>query len=189
MDYATLSLILLACGVFVVVIEMFIPSAGVLGIIAAGLLVAGVVVAFLHSLFFGFAVLAGTSFTLPFLFWLLVKVWPLTPLGKAILMNDTIENVVPESTTETLVGQVGVAKTKMLPSGTVEIDGKNHDAVSEGFAIQAGDVVKVVSARGNRVYVEPFDGEVDEDGRAVAADTGALSTPLEELGIDEDLYE
>ena len=69
------------------------------------------------------------------------------------------------------------------------IDGQQHDAVSEGFAIGSGDSVKVISARGNRVYVEPYDGEVDQDGRAVAADTGALSTPLEELGIDEDLYE
>jgi len=103
-------------------------------------------------------------------------------------MNDSIE-VMPESTTDKLVGQVGKAKTKMLPSGTVEIDGENYDAVSEGFAIGPGDVVKVISARGNRVYVEPYDGEVDEDGRAVAVDTGALSTPLEELGIDDDLYE
>jgi len=189
MDYATLSMILLASGIFVVVIEMFIPSAGVLGMIAASLLIGGVVVAFFHGMFFGFAVLAGTSLAMPFLFWILVKVWPMTPLGKAILMNDTIENVVPESMTETLVGQVGVAKTKMLPSGTVEIDGKHHDAVSEGFAIEPGDTVKVVSARGNRVYVEPYDGETDQDGRAVAADTSALATPLEELGIDEDLYD
>lgn len=188
MDYATLSLILLACGILVVVVEMFVPSAGILGIVAGTFLLAGVVVAFFKSLFFGLSVLTCTFLSMPFLFWLLVKVWPMTPLGKAILMNDTLE-VVPESTTDTLVGQVGEAKTKMLPSGTVMIDGRSYDAVSEGFAVSPGDVVKVISARGNRVYVEPYDGEVDGDGRAVAADTGALSTPLEELGIDEDLYE
>ncbi len=189
MDYATLSLLLLGCGILVVVIEMFIPSAGILGIVAAAFLLGGVIVAFLHSLVFGLAVLGGTSLAMPFMFWLLVKVWPMTPLGKAILMNDTIENVVPESSTESLVGQVGVAKTKMLPSGIVVIDGDQHDAVSEGFAINPGDSVKVVSARGNRVYVEPYDGEVDENGRPVGVDTGPLATPLEDLGIDEDLYE
>lgn len=189
MDYATLSLLLLACGILVVVIEMFIPSAGILGIVAAAFLLGGVVVAFLHSIVFGLGVLAGTSLAMPLMFWLLVKVWPMTPLGKAILMNDTIENVVPESKTESLVGQVGVAKTKMLPSGIVMIDGQQHDAVSEGFAISPGDTVKVVSARGNRVYIEPYEGEVGDDGRAVEADMGPLSTPLEELGIDEDLYE
>ena len=189
MDYATLSMILLACGILVVVIEMFIPSAGVLGVVAATLLVAGVVVAFLKSLFFGFAVLAGTSFLLPFLFWLLVKVWPLTPMGKAILMNDAIDVLLPESTAKALIGQVGIAKTQMLPSGIVEIDGQQHDAVSEGFAINPGDPIKVISARGNRMYVQPYDGEVDADGRAVASDTSSLSTPLEEFGIDEDLYD
>ncbi len=189
MDYATLSLILLAAGILVIVVEMFIPSAGVLGVVAATLLIGGVIVAFIHSLFFGLVVLSGTSLTMPLLFWLLVKVWPLTPLGKAILMNDTNENVLPESDVDQMVGQVGIAKTKMLPSGTVVIDGKQHDAVSDGFAISPGDVVKVISARGNRIYVEPFDGEVDERGRAIAADTGALSASLDEFGIDEDLYE
>lgn len=189
MDYQTLSLLLLAAGIFTVVVEMFVPSAGILGVIAATFLVAGVVVAFLHSVLFGLAVLTGTSLAMPLLFWLLVKVWPLTPLGKAILMNDTMEELVPESDKDSLVGQVGSAKTKMLPSGIVIIDGEQYDAVSEGFAINPGDAVKVVSARGNRVYVEPYDGEVDEDGRAVAADTGPLSTPLEDLGIDDDLYE
>ena len=189
MDYATLSLILLACGILVVVVEMFIPSAGILGIVAASFLIAGVIVAFFKSMFFGLAVLTGTSLAMPALFWLLVKVWPLTPLGKAILMNDTMEHLIPESSTNSLVGQVGKAKTKMLPSGIVMIDGRQHDAVSEGFPISPGDTVKVVSARGNRIYVEPYDGEVDEDGKALAADTGALATPLEELGIDDDLYE
>ena len=189
MDYSTLSLLLLAAGILVIVVEMFIPSAGILGIVAATFLIGGVVVAFMHSVFFGLAVLTGTSLAMPLLFWLLVKVWPMTPMGKAILMNDTIENMIPESTTETLVGQVGIAKTKMLPSGIVEIDGKQHDAVSEGFAINPGDTVRVVSARGNRVYIEPYEGEVDAEGRAVTPDNGPLSTPLEELGIDEDLYE
>ena len=164
------------------------PSAGILGIVAATLLFAGVVVAFFQSLFFGLSILTITSLAMPFLFWLLVKVWPLTPLGKAVLMNDTLE-VMPEASFDGLAGQVGKAITKMLPSGSVVIDGKTYDAVSAGFAIGPDDVVKVVSTRGNRVYVEPYDGEVDTDGRAVAADAGALSTPLEELGIDEDLYE
>ncbi len=189
MDYATLSLLLLLAGVLVIVVEMFVPSAGVLGVVAATFLISGVIVAFMHSLLFGLGVLSGTSLAMPFLFWLLVKVWPLTPLGKAILMTDTNEDVLPESDVDKLIGQVGVAKTKMLPSGIVVIDGVQHDAVSDGFAVSPGDVVKVTSVKGNRIYVEPFDGEVDEHGRAVAADTGALSTPLEELGIDEDLYE
>ena len=189
MDYGTLSLILLACGIFVVIIEMFIPSAGALGVVAALLLISGVVVAFFKSLMFGLAVLAGTSFTMPVLFWLLVKVWPMTPMGKAILMNDSMDHLVPQSTTESLIGQVGVAKTQMLPSGIVEIDGQQHDAVSEGFAINPGDTVKVVSSRGNRIYVQPFDGEVDSEGRAARADSSPLETPIEEFGIDDDLYD
>ena len=182
MDYATLSLLLLAAGILVVVVEMFIPSAGVLGFVAASCLIASIIVAFMHSIFFGFCILATTSLAMPLLFLMLVKVWPLTPLGKAILMNDTIENILPESDVDKLIDRVGKATTKMLPSGIVEIDGKQHDAVSEGYAIGAGDAVKVISVRGNRIYVEPYSGEVDSDGKALAVDSGKVGNATGRVG-------
>jgi membrane-bound serine protease (ClpP class) len=163
----------------------------VLGILAACLLISGIIVAFFHSLVFGTLVLMGTAFSMPFVFMLLVKIWPMTPMGKAILMSDeeTTEDVLPKSEFDSLEGQIGTAQTKMLPSGIILIDGQKYDALSDGFAIEAGDTVKVISVRENRIYVEPFDGDVNEEDGARAADTSGLSTPLEELGIEEDFLD
>lgn len=188
MDPFYLSLILIAAGLGVLCLELFLPSAGLIGVVAACLLIAGIVYAFIHSLAFGTFVLMGTLFSMPLFVMLMVKVWPLTPIGKAIMLNDerTADEVLPESDFDSLMGQIGVAKTKMLPSGIVEVDGRKLDAVSDGFAIQAGDPVKVISVRENRIHVEPFEGELEDEGSSRAADPSGLSTPLEELGIEDD---
>jgi hypothetical protein len=43
----------------------------------------------------------------------------------------------------------------MLPSGSVIIDGKTYDAVSEGVAIEAGQPIMVVSVSTQRLVVRP----------------------------------
>jgi len=157
---------------------------GYLGIL---LIIAGLVVS---DLVFGSFVLIGLTILLPFLFVALVKIWPKTPLGKAILIDDLGHDVLPETEVDSLVGQIGIARTKMLPSGMIEIDGEKLDATSEGFAIKPGDKVKVISVKGNRLHVEPYaGGDENSESDVRAADKDAFSTPLEELGIDEDLYE
>ncbi len=189
MDPGYLGILLIIAGLCVIVIELFVPSAGILGIVAGSLLLIGVILSFVSDVVFGSFVLMGLTLLLPFLFVALVKLWPKTPLGKAILIDDLGHDVLPETEVETLVGQIGVARSKMLPSGLIEIDGEKLDAISEGFAIEAGEKVKVISVKGNRLYVEPFDGDSSSQSDVPAADQDAFSTPLEELGIDEDLYE
>ena len=63
------------------------------------------------------------------------------------------------------------------------IDGEKYDAVSEGFAIEPGQTVRVVSVRENRVYVQPHDGDPADDLDPVDEDD-VLSRPLAELGIE-----
>jgi membrane-bound serine protease (ClpP class) len=85
---------------------------------------------------------------------------------------------------ERLEGQLGIAQTKMLPSGIVLVNGEKFDAVSEGFAVDEGDPIRVMSVRGNHVYVEPYYGEVDAQLELPPRDLDILSQPIEELGID-----
>ena len=81
-----------------------------------------------------------------------------------------------------LVGRVGTAKSKMLPSGSISIDGRLFDAVSQGQAIDTGQAVVVVEVRGNRVIVRPADGTEAQQRDDYPRDV--LSTPAEELGLD-----
>lgn len=181
--------ILLGLGLAVVTLELFLPSAGILGVVAAVLIISAIVLGFMEGLASGALILLITVIALPVLLAVMVKVWPHTPLGKRILLHDLKpEDVLPNSSHYTrrkdLVGRLGVAKTKMLPSGQVLIDGEKWDAVSDGFAIEAGDAIKVVSVRENRIYVQPYDGEVQGSDDMPVRDRNILDQPIEELGLD-----
>ena len=182
-----ISISLILIGMLLVLLEFFIPSAGILGVVAAGLLVAGVVVGFFQGLGFGAAMLLVVTISIPVLFAGLVKIWPYTPLGRAILIGDrTADDVLPDdpyySALEELVGKIGVAHTPMLPSGIVKIDGHQYDAVSDGFAVQKEDMVKVVGVRGNRIHVQPVGDDVENNSGV----EDPFSEPIDELGIDFD---
>ncbi|MDG1512817.1 MAG: NfeD family protein [Mariniblastus sp.] len=182
--------LLLAIGLFAVILELFVPSAGILGIVAGILIVTSVVLGFMESVSYGVIVLTAAVVTIPGLLALMVKVWPYTPLGKRILLKDLKpEDVLPnyienKEQKERLEGQLGIAQTKMLPSGIVMVDGEKFDAVSEGFAVEKGDAIRVISVRGNHVYVEPYHGEGEVQEELPPRDLDILSQPIEELGID-----
>ena len=184
------ALILLVAGLCGVVLELFVPSAGIIGIIAATLIVAGIVVGFTESLTTGALMLMIAVVALPVLLTIMFKIWPHTPLGKRILLKDLKpEDVLPKKShykkrNESMVGKLGVARTKMLPSGTVVIDGEKFDAISDGFAIDQGDAVKIVAVREHRIYVQPYDGDVNDATDLPVRDGDILSRPIEELGID-----
>ena len=79
------------------------------------------------------------------------------------------------------MGRVGVARSKMLPSGAVEIDGQMIDAVTQGQAIEPGTYVVVAEVRANRVVVRP----AGKDQRPSHQNPNdLLSRPIEELGIE-----
>jgi len=53
-----------------------------------------------------------------------------------------------------LIGEIGVVLTALRPSGTIEVEGKRIDAVSDGNFIDEGALVQITEVHGNRVVVE-----------------------------------
>lgn len=174
-------LMLLGCGL--VVLEVFIPSGGILGFLSAVAIVTSIVMAFRHDSTMGVGFIVVTLVAVPALLVLAFKYWPMTPMGKAFLgeLPDE-EEVKPHDPRRALVGRVGVAKSKMLPSGSISIDGRIIDAMSQGQAIDAGQPVVVVEVRANRVVVRPADAQEARQRSEYSRDV--LSTPVEELGFD-----
>lgn len=174
-------LMLIGCGL--VVMEVFIPSGGILGFLSGVCLIGSVVMAFRRDTTTGIGFVVIGLVAVPAAIGLAFKYWPLTPMGKAFLgeLPDE-EEVKPSDPRRELVGRVGTAKSKMLPSGSILIDGRLIDAVSQGTAIDQGQAVVVVEVRGNRVVVRPADD--NEARRRGDYPSDVLSTPAEELGLD-----
>jgi membrane-bound ClpP family serine protease len=183
LDPFTWAIILLLLGCALVVLEVFIPSGGILGMLSGLAILGSIVFAFRRDVTSGMVFVLISLVAVPSMLALAFRVWPHTPMGKAFLGElPGEEELKPFDSRRQLVGRAGVAKTKMLPSGSVLVDGQWLDSVSQGDAIEAGEAVVVVEVRGNRVVVRRAD--PDEAGRIVADPADVLSKPLEELGLE-----
>jgi len=162
MDAWIWAILLLSLGTGLAVLEIFFPSAGILGFLAAVAVLSAVVMGFQENTMVGVLVLLGAVVGLPTAIVLGFKYWPKTALGRRILLvAPTSEEVLPDDQEKQwlkgLVGRTGRAKTPMLLSGAVVIDGRSVDAVSESMPIEAGQTVRVIQVRGHGVVVRPVD--------------------------------
>lgn len=183
LDPLAWSVLLMLVGCVVLVLEVFIPSGGVLAILSAAAFLGSILFAFQRGPVTGFSFLVTTVVLVPIVLVLAFRYWPKTRIGKAFLGElPTDEDVLPDAPHRALLGRVGVTRSKMLPSGAVEIDGQMIDAITNGRAIEPGQYVVVSEVRANRVVVRPAK-ENERPGREVS--TGdLLSRPIEELGIE-----
>ena len=144
---------LLALLIFYIVLvgEFLLPTGGLLGAIALAALTASLVFAFKFSTFAGISVSAFIAISSPIFIMFLIRIWPNTPVGKRMLNLKRGQTIQPPCKTTNsgtplteLTGQRGLAKTNLLPSGLVTINGEKIDAVSTGMPIDAGSQIVVV---------------------------------------------
>ena len=158
--YWAITLFLL--GLFLVSLEAFVPSAGVLGLVAGTVLIWSIYQGFVASTACGISLIVATVVALPVLFSLFVKWWPLTPLGKRMLINvpDDPNELLPDGEVyrqvQSQIGKRGTAVTDLLPNGRITIEGTGFDAVTEGVLVDAGTPIEVTEVQGNRIVVRPL---------------------------------
>lgn len=182
--------LLLAIGLGLLAMELFVPSAGVLTIASVICLVAAIIVGFTKSMTVGVGMLGITMVIIPAALAAAVRLWPHTPIGRLILLArpDSPDDVLPNSQEyrglKQLVGKVGVAETPMLPSGIVRVEGETYDALSEGTPIDPGSAVLVVDVRTNRLVVRHSSEMPSSTPEQSPQGDDLLSRPLDSFGID-----
>ena len=180
------SILLLALGLGLIALELFVPSGGVLGILAALAIIASIAVAFSGGWVTGVIMLVATMLILPVVLAAAIHYWPRTPIGRMIILEtpQSEDEVLPDTPQhrqlKELIGKRGVAKTKMLPSGAIVIEGRVYDAFSEGMAIEPGQPVRVTAIRTNRVAVVLDDAPPDR----LAESSDMLAQPAGNLGLE-----
>jgi membrane-bound ClpP family serine protease len=156
------AILLLVLGTGLAVLEIFFPSAGILGFLSAVAVLAAVVMGFYQGPLAGILILLGALIGLPAVIILGFKYWPKTAMGRRVLLiAPTSDEVLPAGTEKdflkSIVGRIARAKSKMLLSGVIAIDGRTVDAVSESMPIEVGQEVRIVQVRGHGVVVRPLD--------------------------------
>lgn len=158
-------LALLAAAVLLVVVEVLVPSGGLIGVLSAGLAIAGCVFLFRYSTTWG---LAGSLFVIvggPALFVFALNMLPSTPTGRAMLGEINPEKRAEAEQKEreererfaSLVGAEGEALTDLRPVGTVQVEGERHEATADTSYIRVGEKVRVTGVDMTTLKVRPVD--------------------------------
>jgi membrane-bound ClpP family serine protease len=178
------AVLLLALGLGLAVLEVLLPSGGLLGFLAVAAILGAIVVGFVQSMAAGLLLSVAALVAVPVIVAMALRWWPHTPIGRRILLGVPKEqDILPDSPKvrdlKALVGRVGRAKSQMLLSGAVMIDGRTYDAMSESQPIEAGQMVRVVQVRGTEIVVRP----ADERPPPRRADD-PLSQPIDKVAPD-----
>jgi len=145
--------ILFIAGILLLLAETVLPGlvAGILGVLC---LLGGTILFFVdHGIQAGIYLLMGEMVlaTLGFMLWM--KIFPETRLGKKFILPRESNDVPLPPNFTSLLRQSGKALTTLRPGGTIEIQGRRHDAVSEGQFIEAGEAIQVVKLDGQIIVV------------------------------------
>jgi membrane-bound ClpP family serine protease len=185
MDVLIWAILLLLLALVLIILEMFIPSGGILAFLAISAVVASVVLAFaLSGPVAGTVMTALTVILIPLVAAAAIRWWPHSPMGRLIL------NVRPggrdeerpfldldQDPMQKLVGQRGRTKSKMLPSGAIVVGGRTYDAVSEGMPIDPNQEIEVIAVRGKHIVVRAR----REGAASGQTEDDVLSQPMDTL--------
>ncbi len=154
---------LFAIALGLVVLEIFIPSGGVIGIAALLCSIAAVGLAFRIGIGYGLSAAGFWVLATPSSVWVALKVFPNTPVGKRIILTDgttsddiqkrDVERQFENRSIASLVGMTGEAITDLRPGGTIRIEGQDVEAFAESGYIEVGETVEIVSTNGRQLKV------------------------------------
>jgi membrane-bound ClpP family serine protease len=152
---------LIAAALMLVIVEVFIPSGGLIALTATGCSIAGVYCLFQVSTAWGVTGIAVLAVLGPAAFAFALRIWPSTPMGRKMLGEKPPEQVEAErlaalrerDTLLALVGQEGIVLSDLRPVGVVQIGGKRYDALSEAGLVRAGSRVRVIVAEPSQLKV------------------------------------
>ncbi len=150
-------------GITAMIIELFVPAGGIIGLVGLGSIIAAIVRTFqTQGNLVGSMFLIGAFIAVPTIFILYFKYFPRTFMGKRLILS---QNQSPESgyashtdhEYTTLKGETGTTDTPLRPAGTIIVKGKRYSAVTDGEFIEQGVSVRIVHIEGNRIVVRKGD--------------------------------
>ncbi len=150
---------LAGAGVLAIIIELFVPSAGLIGIAGLGSIVASIVIVYrTNGSLAGTIYLAVVMILVPIFIVLYFKFFPRSVVGRWLISKDSQDadkgysSFTAEKYSD-LSGKQGVSLTILRPVGTVLIEGRKYSAVTGGEYIEKDQPVKVIKVEGSRIVV------------------------------------
>lgn len=147
----TLAILLALAGLALLVVEVFLPTQGILGAIGAAALAACVVVCFRLDSRLGFAVMVAMVVAAPFAGMAWVKLWPKTPVGRRMILSPVAGEMPGAPAVQ--IGQTDVTVSDLRPMGVCAFGAERVEARADRGTIPAGRQVRVVDVVDRRPTV------------------------------------
>ncbi|QII82747.1 NfeD family protein [Jeotgalibaca arthritidis] len=149
--------LLFLAGIFLLILEIFIPDFGLIGI-TGGVLVGLGYLSNQNDLW-GSLLDLGLAIVIAVVtaYILLKKGYTFLPGKSSLILGTALEKNRGYSTAKDyslFLGKTGTASTTLRPSGKADIDGQTLDVVSDGAIIREGSRVQVIHVEGIKIIVK-----------------------------------
>lgn len=168
-------LVLLAVAAALFFIEVFLPTGGLVAVMAGLSAVAGVFCLFRINTTLGIIGATVVLMATPVLLVLAIKIWPDTPFGQWVTHSNepkpsqgTSAQPHPQphphdasaddhASASLQPGDTGHTLTPLRPVGVCMLNGRRHECLARSGSIDPDVQIEVVSVTGHDVYVRPAD--------------------------------
>jgi membrane-bound ClpP family serine protease len=192
-----MAILIYIAALVLAVVDLFVPSAGMLIILAALGGVASVLLGFRSGNTAGMAMLTLVMATIPVFGYLALKIWPHTPIGRRVILKPPLSATADQTAAEVeplhaYIGHVMLAETAFLPTGHLRVGHRRLNAVAESGIIEAGEHVQIVALRERNLVVRVTQEPLSRLSTTVTPGQSAedptiknyLDLPADELGLE-----
>ncbi len=130
---------------------------GICGMLGLVLVIVSCALGYVYYPGYGLLIIVGEVLGALGSFGLAIYLFPRTSLGRNLALSDSQQvdqGWVASKTEQSLKGKTAEVYTALRPAGTILLDGRRIDAVSDGQYIDKGAKVRVIQVHGSRVVVE-----------------------------------
>jgi membrane-bound ClpP family serine protease len=168
-----LAFVLLGVSVILLALEMFVPSGGLIGVLAGIAGIGSIIFFFRYDTTWGVVASAVYLILGPIIGIFMFKLWLHSPVAKGMILGGREPGALEEDESASdpmsaeharrerlaqlrqLIGARGVAVTALRPVGTIRINGQRVDALAESGVIDAGTPIVVADVHDNQIKVRP----------------------------------
>ncbi|MHC4396266.1 MAG: NfeD family protein [Planctomycetota bacterium] len=139
------------------IVEVFVPSGGLISICSMACLIGGLMIFFHSSVVAGWVGIVVAVIMIPSVLIIAYKMFPHTRFGKSVTLAPPKReqgDAVPDTDKlKELLGATGVVLTPLRPVGMCDISGHRVECVAEGGYVEKDKPVKVIHVEGTQLTV------------------------------------
>lgn len=147
-------LLFISLGFIFIVLEVLVTPGLIMGIIGAGLMIAGIVMSYAY-----YSTAVATAITIGSVLVTLIFFIAAWKMGawKALMQRSTIDSKdVQVKTFNLAVGMEGITESILRPTGTAVFGGTRADVMSDGAFIQSNTKIRIAKIQDNKIIVKPI---------------------------------